>query len=148
MRTISAGLFISLDGVVEGPGDNFALAGWTMPYFSDEIGQIVSTSMVGSDGMVLGRKTYQGFQSAFGSQSGGMADVMNNFPKYVVSNTLPAATWKNSQLISGDVKAEITKLKQQAGNKLTMSGSGTLIQSLLEWGLLDELMLLLYPVTV
>ena len=153
MRKISVGLFMSLDGVVEGPGpaDNFERAGWTMPYFSDEIGQTVGESFAKSDAMLLGRVTYQGFEAAFGAQTGGMADMMNNTHKYVVSNTLPKATWNNSELIKGNgdsLAAEITKLKQQPGKDIGMSGSITLVQFLLAHGLLDELSLLLHPVVV
>jgi dihydrofolate reductase len=151
MRKIAAGLFMSLDGVVEGPGpgDTFERKGWTMPYYSDEIGQVVGESFAKNDAMLLGRVTYQGFANTFGSQTGGMADVMNNTHKYVVSNTLQKAEWNNSELIKGNNIAEqIAALKRQPGKDIGMSGSGTLVQFLLEQGLLDELMLLVYPVVV
>jgi dihydrofolate reductase len=82
MRKIAAGLFISLDGVVESPEK------WTGPYFNDQVGQAVGALMAGNDAMLLGRVTYEGFAAAFGGQSGGMADQMNNTPKFVVSGTL------------------------------------------------------------
>ena len=150
MRKITVGLFMSLDGVVQGPGpeDNFEHAGWTMPYFSPEIGQFIGESMAASDAMLLGRVTYQGFEASFSAQTGGMADAMNNQPKYVVSTTLKQATWKNSTLINGNVIQEIHALKQQPGKDLAMSGSITLVQSLLEHGMVDELSLITYPLVL
>ena len=85
MRQIAAGLFISLDGVIEAPEK------WTGPYFNDQVGQAVGALMAGNDAMLLGRVTYEGFAAAFGGQSGGMADQMNSTPKYVVSSTLASA---------------------------------------------------------
>ena len=92
MRKIAAGLFISLDGVVESPEK------WTGPYFNDQVGQAVGALMASNDAMLLGRTTYEGFAAAFGGQSGGMADQMNNTPKFVVSSTLAAADWQTSTL--------------------------------------------------
>jgi len=85
MRNISAGLFVSLDGVVESPET------WTGPYFNDQVGQAVGALMAANDALLLGRTTYEGFAAAFGGQSGGMADQMNNTPKFVVSSTLISA---------------------------------------------------------
>ena len=142
MRKIVAGLFVSVDGVVEAPDT------WTGPYFSPEVGEVVGSLIAGGDTLLLGRVTYQGFAAAFGGQSGGMADTMNGFPKVVVSTTLARAEWQNSTLISGDVAAEITKIKQQPGRNINVSGSGTLVSWLLRQGLLDELDLLMFPVVV
>ena len=142
MRKIAAGLFVSVDGVVEAPDI------WTGPYFSPELGQLIESMMGDGDTMLLGRVTYQGFAAAFGGQSGGMADRMNSFPKVVVSTTLDRADWQNSTLISGNVGEEITKLKQRPGRNINMSGSGTLVTWLLHEGLLDQLDLLLFPVVV
>ena len=142
MRKIAAGLFVSVDGVVEAPDT------WTGPYFSPELGQLIESMMGDGDTLLLGRVTYQGFAAAFGGQSGGMADRMNSFPKVVVSTTLGRADWQNSTLISGNVAEEITKMKQRPGRNINMSGSGTLVTWLLREGLLDQLDLLLFPVVV
>src|SRR5947209_13519127 len=139
MRKIVAGLFISVDGVVETPER------WTGPYFNDEVGQAVGSLIAAGDTLLLGRVTYQGFAESFGSQSGGMADTMNAFPKVVVSTTLPEATWQNSRLIRDNVRDEIAALKEQPGGTINMSGSGTLVTWLLHEGLLDELHLLVFP---
>ena len=142
MRKIAAGLFVSLDGVVESPEK------WTGPYFNDQVGQAVGALMAGNDALLLGRTTYEGFAAAFGGQSGGMADQMNNTPKFVVSTTLTSADWQNSTLISGDVTAQIRALKQQPGRNIGMSGSSTLVSWLLRQGLLDQLDLLVFPVVI
>ena len=142
MRQIAAGLFISLDGVIEAPEK------WTGPYFNDQVGQAVGALMAQSDAMLLGRLTYEGFAAAFGGQSGGMADQMNNTPKYVVSGTLATAGWQNSTLINGDVAAQISELKQQPGENIGMTGSSALVSWLLRHGLLDRLDLLVFPVVL
>jgi dihydrofolate reductase len=142
MRKIAAGLFISLDGVVESPEK------WTGPYFNDQVGQAVGALMAPNDAMLLGRVTYEGFAAAFGGQSGGMADQMNNTPKYVVSGTLASADWENSTLISQNVAEEIRALKELPGMNIGMSGSSTLVGWLLREGLLDQLDLLVFPVVL
>ena len=142
MRKINAGLFTSLDGVVEAPEQ------WTGPYFNDQVGQAVGALMAANDAMLLGRVTYEGFAAAFGGQSGGMADQMNNTPKYVVSSTLTSADWQNSTLISGDIAGQIAELKRQPGQNIGMSGSSALVGWLLRHGLLDRLDLLVFPVVL
>lgn len=142
MRQIAAGLFVSLDGVVEAPEK------WTGPYFNDQVGAAVGTLMAANDAMLLGRVTYEGFAAAFGGQSGGMADQMNNTPKYVVSSTLASADWQNSKLINGDVAKQIGELKRRPGRNIGMSGSSTLVSWLLRNGLLDRLDLLVFPIVV
>lgn len=142
MRKIVAGLFMSLDGVVEAPEK------WTGPYFNDEIGQEIGSVMAGGDMMLMGRNTYQTFAASFAGQSGGMADQMNHTPKLVVSSTLEEAQWQNSTLIKGNLADELGTLKQQPGKNINISGSITLIRSLLRDGLLDELRLQLFPVVV
>ena len=142
MRKIVAGLFMSLDGVVEAPEK------WTGPYFNDEIGQEIGSVLADGDTMLMGRKTYQTFAASFAGQSGGMADQMNYAPKLVVSTTLDTAEWQNSTLIKGNVADELGRLKQQPGKNINISGSITLIRWLLRDGLLDELRLQLFPVVV
>jgi dihydrofolate reductase len=144
MRKIVANLFISLDGVVEAPDK------WHFPYFNDEMGEAVGASMAAADTMLLGRRTYQEFASFWPEQPAGdqFADHMNNTPKYVVSTTLDTVDWKNSTLVNGDVAAELTKLKDQPGKDISMTGSGTLVRSLLRDGLLDELNLLVHPIVL
>ncbi len=145
MRKIVAGLFISLDGVFEAPDQ------WHFPYFNDEMGEAVGAQMAAADTMLLGRVTYQEF-AGFWPQQGDdveFADVMNNTPKLVVSTTLDSVDeWQNSTLVTGDVADELTAIKQQPGKDIAITGSGTLVRSLLRDGLLDELRLLVHPIVV
>jgi dihydrofolate reductase len=145
MRKIVAGLFISLDGVFESPDK------WQFPYFNDEMGEAVGSQMAESDTMLLGRVTYQEFASYWPHQSNDVegAEFMNDTPKVVVSNTLDSVDdWRNTTLLKGNVMEEITKLKQQPGKTIGITGSGTLVRSLLENNLLDELQLLVHPIVV
>ena len=150
MRKLVASFFISLDGVVQGPGpeEDFDLSGWTMPYWDDDVATFVQTGMQAADTLLLGRVTYQGFASAFAADTGPDAQLMNGYRKYVVSTTLDRADWTNSSLITGNVMEEVARLKQQPGHDIGMSGSGTLVQSLLRHKLIDELNLLIYPVVL
>ena len=150
MRKLVASFFMSLDGVVQGPGpeDDFELAGWTMPYWDDDIAAFADAAMQAADTLLLGRVTYQGFAAAFAASTGPDAQMMNTYRKYVVSTTLDRAEWTNSSLITGNVVEEVTRLKQQPGRDIGMSGSGTLVQSLLRHNLIDELNLLIYPVVL
>lgn len=144
MRKIVAGLFLSLDGVYEAPHE------WHFPYFSDDMGAEVDAQAQASDAMLLGRVTYEEWAGFWPSQGSDVpfADHLNNIQKYVVSNTLTSADWQNSTLINGDVAAELRKLKEQPGKNISISGSGKLIQWLLQEGLLDELRLLVHPIVV
>jgi dihydrofolate reductase len=142
MRKIVAGLFISLDGVVEAPDK------WHFPYFDDEMGGAVQALTSGNDAMLLGRRTYEEFAAYWPASTDDFAGYMNDTPKYVVSNTLSTPEWQNSTLVTGDVVAELTRLKEEPGGNLGITGSGTLVRWLLRQGLLDELHLLLHPIVV
>jgi dihydrofolate reductase len=142
VKRVIAGLMMSLDGVVEAPET------WTGPYFSPDLGQVVGSLMAASDTMLLGRVTYQTFEGAF-AQAGAdnpMAAQMNSIAKVVVSTTLQSATWANSTLISADIRAKVTALKEGQGKDVIVSGSPTLVRWLLAEDLLDQLDLLMFPV--
>jgi len=146
VRKIVAGLFISLDGVFEAPDK------WHFPYFNDEMGAAVGEQMAATDTMLLGRVTWHEFAGYWPHQNpaeNDFAGVMNNTPKIVVSSTLDNVDdWQNSTLIKDNVAEELTKLKQQPGKDIGITGSGTLVRSLLRDGLLDELRLLVHPIVV
>jgi dihydrofolate reductase len=143
MRKIVAGLFISLDGVIESPNE------WTGQWFNPEVGQAVGSMIAAQDAMLLGRVTYAEFAAYWPRQSGEMADTMNGATKYVVSGTLESADWQNTTLIpAGNVAAEIAALKQRPGKNIGMTGSATLVSWLLREGLLDELHLMVFPVVL
>lgn len=144
--------FVSLDGVIEDPGgaEKFEHGGWTIPYWSDDIGAFKFDELMTSDALLLGRVTYEGFAAAWPGQAdeAGFADRMNNLPKYVVSTTLDKADWNNSTIISGNVAEEVASLKEQPGQDILINGSGKLIQSLMPDNLIDEYRLLVYPIVL
>lgn len=142
MASIKSGLFISLDGVIESPET------WHFDYWNDEMGAAVGALMEGNDAMLLGRKTYDGFAEYWpqADPDDPMTKQMNEAQKYVVSNTLTEATWENSTIVSGDVEAELTRLKQD--QQLGTTGSAVLVRWLLEQELIDELHLLVHPVVI
>jgi dihydrofolate reductase len=146
MRKIVAGVFLSLDGVMESPEK------WHFPYFNDEMGAVVGSQMAESDGMLLGRVTWQEFAGFWPQQGDDVdgADFMNGAHKYVVSTTLDSVdAWQNSTLVDGsDFGTAIRELKEQPGKNIGVTGSGTLVQSLLRENLLDELSLLVHPIVV
>lgn len=143
MRKIVAGLFISLDGVIEAANE------WTGPWFNRQLGQAVGSMIAAQDAMLLGRVTYEELAAHWPQQTGEMADTMNGTAKYVVSGTLKSADWQNSTLIpAASAGAEIAELKQRPGKNIGMTGSATLVSSLLREGLLDELHLFVLPVVL
>jgi dihydrofolate reductase len=153
MRKIIVLSFITLDGVMQGPGGptedtsgNFTYGGWTVPYFDDYLGNIMTDQMSRPFDLLLGRKTFEIFASYWPQQ--GEQDPINQATKYVVSNTLNEHEWGESVFLKGDVGEEINKLKQQAGPELQVHGSSNLIQTLLKHDLVDEFWLKIFPVTL
>ena len=145
MRKIVAVELVSLDGVMESPEE------WAFSYSNKEMEEANASGMAASDAMLLGRVTYEGLAAFWPNQPGGtpMVDYINSVPKYVVSSTLKEPLeWNNSTLIKGDVAEEIAKLKRQPGKDITSIGSGTLVRSLLQNSLLDELRLMLHPIVL
>ncbi|AHH99888.1 dihydrofolate reductase family protein [Kutzneria viridogrisea] len=148
MRKISAGLFISLDGVVENPQD------WHFPYFNEEMGAAVLADMASADTLLLGRRTYDSFAGAWpereaaGGEDAGMAKGLGDTRKIVVSNQELEFTWRNSEQLRGDLVEAVTALKDEPGADIAMSGSVSLVRQLLAAGLLDELHLLVHPIAV
>ena len=149
MRKITAGLFISLDGVVENPQD------WHFPYFNDEMGASVSANLGEADTVLLGRKTYDSFAGAWpereaaGGEDASMARALGDARKIVVSNQQLELTWRNSEQLQGDLVEAVTALKNEPGDtNIAMSGSVSVVRQLLADGLLDELHLLVHPIAV
>jgi dihydrofolate reductase len=142
MGFIKSSLFISLDGVIESPET------WHFPYFDDQMGAAVGELMSGADATLIGRQTYDEFAAYWptADASDPMTAAMNGARKYVVSNTLTEPTWENSSVITGDVAAELSRLKADTG--LGTTGSATLVRWLLEQGLVDQLHLLVHPIVV
>jgi dihydrofolate reductase len=143
MRKIKSNFFISLDGVVESPDQ------WHFPYFNDEMGAAVGAGFSTTDALLMGRVLYEEWAAYWPEHADEpFGDVMNSIKKYVVSDSLQAADWQNSELLTGDVAQQLTDLKAQDGGDITMSGSATTVRWLLREGLLDELILLVHPIAV
>jgi dihydrofolate reductase len=141
MRKIIAGVFITVDGVVEAPEK------WNLPYYDDELSQAVIPLLTDAGVHLYGRRSYELFRSVFtGPAAPPHAAMMTGIPKVVVSTTLRDADWGPTTVIGGDVAAALTELKQQPGKDITVGASATLIRFLVAERLLDELMLLVHPV--
>jgi dihydrofolate reductase len=142
VRKIVVTEFLSVDGVMEEPA-------WTFPYWNDEIAKFKGEESSASDALLLGRVTYQGFAAAWPESKDEVADYFNSVRKYVVSNTLEEPLeWTNSTLIKANIVEEITNLKQQDGKDITVHGSATLVQALMQHDLVDRYRLLVYPVVL
>lgn len=145
MRKVVSGLFVSLDGVAESPDQ------WQFD-FDEQMGEALTTALETADTILLGRVTYTEWAGYWPTVTSGddvgFADWINNSPKYVVSNTLnDVDEWANSSLIKGsDLVGTIEDLKAAPGKNISVAGSPTLVRSLLDLGLLDELVLLIHPV--
>jgi len=140
--------FVSVDGVFEDPGgaEDFEHGGWTFEYDrGDDGNQFKVDELMEAEAQLLGRVTYEGFAEAWPSREGPFADKINNGAKYVVSTTLENPTWQNTTVISGDVAAQISALKERTEGTILVAGSGTLVATLLEHDLVDELRLMVFP---
>lgn len=149
MKKIVAGLFISLDGVVEAPDQ------WHFPYFNDEMGVAVDATLGTADTVLFGRKTYDGFAGAWpereeaGEEDAPLAKKLGDVRKIVASNQQLDFTWRNSEQLQGDLVEAVSALKNEPGDgTIGMSGSVSVVRQLLAAGLLDELHLLVHPIAV
>jgi dihydrofolate reductase len=140
--------FVSVDGVFDDPGgaEDYEHGGWTFEYDrGDEGNKFKLDEVMEAEVQLLGRMTYEGFAKAWPSREGEFADKLNSDPKYVVSTTLTDPEWQNTTVIGGDVPAEITRLKNETNGVILVAGSGTLVRTLLENDLVDELRLMVFP---
>jgi dihydrofolate reductase len=154
MRKIIVLTFLTLDGVMQGPGGptedtsgGFTFGGWTVPYFDEYLGQVMTGQMSEPFDLLLGRKTFEIFASYWPHHPEEGAGI-NNATKYVASNTLSQHEWSKTVFLKGNVVEEIKKLKGQAGPDLQVHGSSHFIQTLLEHDLVDEFWLKIFPVTL
>jgi dihydrofolate reductase len=149
MKKITAGLFMSLDGVVEAPDQ------WHFPYFNEEMGAAVDATFGAADTMLFGRVTYDSFAGAWpereaaGEEDAHFAKKLGDVRKIVASNHELELTWRNSEQLRGELVEAVTALKNEPGEgTIAMSGSVSVVRQLLAAGLLDELHLLLHPIAV
>jgi dihydrofolate reductase len=154
MRKIIVLTFVTLDGIMQGPGGptedpsgNFTQGGWLVPYFDDVVGKAMGEQIGKPFDLLLGRKTFEIFATYWPQYEGGNNPI-NEATKYVVSKTLTTHAWQKSVFVKGDVVDEIRALKQQDGPDLQVHGSSNLIQTLLAHDLVDEFWLKIFPVTV
>jgi dihydrofolate reductase len=142
MRRIVASFNMSLDGVVD------HMEEWHFQYFGEDAQEFARDQLWASDALLMGRRTYEGFAQAWPTMegTGEFGERMNNYPHYVVSSTLDAATWGNTTIIKDDILGQIAKLKEQDGRDILMYGYGPLAHDLLKAGLLDEVRVWLHPI--
>jgi dihydrofolate reductase len=145
--------FVSLDGVMEDPGgaEGYEHGGWTFKFDRGADGdKFKMDELLAADAQLLGRRTYEGFARAWPSieDEAGFADKMNSMPKFVVSKTLKFADWTNSTVLDGDLVTDVGGLKERFAGNILVAGSRQLVQGLLRHDLVDELRLMVFPVTL
>ena len=148
MRKIVVLSFITLDGVMQAPGggeEDFKYGGWSAPYYDEALDEIAERQKQPAKDLLLGRKTFEIFAS-FWPDHEDIWPGINDVTKYVVSKTMKKSDWKNSVFLESI--EDIEKLKNSDGSDLLVSGSGSLIQTLLKHDLVDELWLLIHPLTL
>ena len=157
MRKLIVSEFISLDGVIQAPGGKnedtdggFEHGGWTLPYWHDDIGKSFVAIMQGVDAFLLGRRTYVVHAEAFEPLPPGdfFGDLMNAPKKYVVSRTLEKPMWRHTTIIRDNLVEAVRALKAEPGGNIVTDGSSQLVRALLAHDLVDELHLLVYPLTL
>ena len=157
MRKLIVSEFVTMDGVMQAPGGKdedrdggFEHGGWTMPYWHDDIGKNFVALMQGVDAFLLGRRTYVTHAEAFEPLPAGdfFGDLMNAPRKYVVSKTLGAPIGRNTTIIRENVIDAVKKLKAEPGGTIATDGSSQLVHALIANDLVDELHLLVYPITL
>ena len=150
-------LFLSLDGVYQGPGgpdedrrNGFDRGGWLAPYGHQELWEFITSVYERADALLLGRVTWQIWEAYWPHHDAGdpVSHGINVLPKYVPSTTLKDPAWQNTHVLDGDVAAKVRELKAQPGRELQVHGSGALLRWLLERDLVDELNLVIHPVVV
>ncbi len=157
MRKLIVSEFMTLDGVMQAPGGKdedrdggFEHGGWTVPYWHDDIGRSFLALMQDVDALLLGRRTYVTHAEAFEPMAPGnpFGDVMNAPRKYVVSRTIEKPIWRDTTIIRDNVIESVRELKAQPGRSILTDGSSQLVHAMLAHDLVDELHLLVYPLTL
>jgi dihydrofolate reductase len=158
MGTLTIATFVTLDGVMQAPGGpdedrdgGFEHGGWSFPYFSEDMGDVVGSAFGNADCFLLGRRTYEIFAASwpnFPDKDDPVASKLNTLPKYVVSKTLDNPEWEPTTILRGNVPAEVAKLKQQYQGEIQVHGSAGLAQTLHAHGLIDEYRMFIEPVVL
>jgi len=144
---------VSLDGVIQDPAgdEGFQRGGWVGRVGDrgrEEAAQVLLEEALGTEAMLLGRRSYAFLAARWPSRTGALADRLNSKPKYVVSSTLQGPAWNNTTVLKGNVVNEVSKLKQQLAGDIVVPASFQLVRTLIEHDLADELRLMIYPVVL
>jgi len=142
---------VSLDGVVQDPAgdEGFTVGGWVgLIKDRPELTKLALDEALGTEALLLGRRSYEWFAARWPSRSGELADRLNSLPKYVVSSTLENPEWNNSTVIKGDMLNEVSRLKHELMGEIVVPASFQLVRTLLEHDLVDELRLKVFPVVL
>jgi dihydrofolate reductase len=158
MGILTIATFMTLDGVMQAPGGpdedrdgGFEHGGWSFPYFSDDMGEVVNDGFGRAEAILLGRRTYEIFAASwpnFPDKDDPVASRLNALPKYVVSTTLGQAEWEPTTIVRGNVAGEVAKLKEQFAGEIQVHGSASLAQTLHTHGLIDEYRLFIEPLVL
>ena len=157
MRPLVVQTFVTLDGVMQAPGGagedpsgGFSHEGWLVPFFDDAMGAQITEWFTGAQDFLLGRGTYEIFYASWPKMISDdpVSQGLNFSKKYVASRSLDAVEWETAELLEGDVGDAVRKLKAGDGGELQVHGSAGLIQTLLAEDLVDELRVILFPVTL
>ncbi|MET7426497.1 dihydrofolate reductase family protein [Dactylosporangium sp. NPDC005555] len=145
MRKLINSTYLTLDGVIENPM-------WTSPYFAEEAAEVATELTNGADALLMGRATYDGFSQAWPamdeSDPATGAAFFNNVKKYVASTTLKDPSWRNTEVLEGDLVEAVAKLKEQDGGSIVQYGYGAVTAQLVTAGLVDEVKFWIHPVIV
>jgi dihydrofolate reductase len=155
MRKLVVGTFVTIDGVMQGPGGpdedregGFEYGGWSVNYWDEEMGRLIAEATLRAGGLLLGRKTYEIFAAHWPYSQEPGADSLNNATKHVASSQPMELSWQNSKLIEGSVPDGVRALKEQDGPELQVHGSSNLLQTLLEHDLIDEFQIMIFPLVL
>jgi dihydrofolate reductase len=142
---------VTLDGVIQDPAgdEGFRLGGWVgLIKDRPELGKLALDEALGTEALLLGRRSYEWLAARWPSRSGELADRLNSLPKYVVSSTLEDPDWNNSTVLEGDAVDAVSELKQEFNGEIVVPGSFQLLRTLMEHDLVDELRLKIFPVVL
>ncbi|MFF7677448.1 dihydrofolate reductase family protein [Actinacidiphila glaucinigra] len=150
MRKLIVSEFVTLDGVMEAPGgeDTHPHSGWVFDHMSPEQGQYKVEETLAAETLLIGRVTYESFAGSWPERTGELADQLNTMQKVVVSGTLTDPAWQNTTVLTGDAVNGVAELKAKDGGPILVAGSARLVHTLLDHDLVDELRLMVFPVTI